>query len=75
MRTGPAPECAAAQPAAAPVPTPPARPTTVDFVCEEDVRTALRQKQKIFIGPKSIVTPSARDLASQYDILIATHSE
>jgi acetaldehyde dehydrogenase (acetylating) len=75
LRQEPAPAAAAALPPPAPVPAPPARPQTVDFVCEDDVRTALRQKQKIFIGPKSIVTPSARDLASQHDILIATHSE
>ena len=39
-------------------------------VSEQDVRTALQQARKIYIGPKTIVTPSARDLASQHDTLV-----
>ncbi len=50
--------------------TPASDPTTVDFVCEDDVRQAIRESRKIFIGPKTIVTPSARDLAGPHDILI-----
>ncbi len=50
--------------------TPASAPTTVDFVCEDDVRQAIRESRKIFIGPKTIVTPSARDLAGPHDILI-----
>jgi hypothetical protein len=42
----------------------------VDFVCEADVRDALRDGRKIYIGPKTIVTPSARDLAEPSDILV-----
>jgi hypothetical protein len=42
----------------------------VEFVCEEDVRTAIREKRKIHIGPRTIVTPSARDLAGPSDILV-----
>jgi hypothetical protein len=42
----------------------------VDFVCEADVRDAIREKRKILIGPKTIVTPSARDLAGPSDILV-----
>jgi len=42
----------------------------VDFVCEVDVRQAMKENRKIFIGPKSIVTPSARDLANPGDILV-----
>jgi hypothetical protein len=42
----------------------------VDFVCENDVREAVRESRKIFIGPKTIVTPSAREFASQYDTLV-----
>ncbi len=44
--------------------------TIVDFVCEYDVRNAINKSQKIYIGPKTIVTPAARDLASQHEILI-----
>jgi ethanolamine utilization cobalamin adenosyltransferase len=42
----------------------------VDFVCEADVRDAIREKRKIHIGPRTIVTPSARDLAAPSDILV-----
>ena len=43
-----------------------------DFVCEEDVRRAIAQSKKIYIGPGSIVTPSARDLALRDDTLVMT---
>jgi acetaldehyde dehydrogenase (acetylating) len=74
-----APSCAACEspspaltPAAAPTPPPPppAPPPIVDFVCEDDVRRAINKDQKIFIGPKTIVTPAARDLASRHDTLV-----
>ncbi|MGB9454463.1 MAG: hypothetical protein ABSB23_05375 [Bryobacteraceae bacterium] len=39
-------------------------------MCEADVRDAIKENRKIFIGPKTIVTPSARDLASPSDILV-----
>ena len=45
-------------------------PAVVDFVCEDDVRIAIRKQIKIYIGPRTIVTPSAKDLGSQYDILV-----
>jgi acetaldehyde dehydrogenase (acetylating) len=46
----------------------------VDFVCEDDVRQAIRNKNKIFIGAKTIVTPSARELANSQreEILVLT---
>jgi hypothetical protein len=44
----------------------------VDFVCEADVRQAMKENRKIYIGPKTIVTPSARDLAGPSDILVLT---
>jgi hypothetical protein len=37
-------------------------------VCEADVRAAIRENRKIAIGPKTIITPSARDLAMQFQI-------
>jgi acetaldehyde dehydrogenase (acetylating) len=61
-----------AAPAPSPVPAPP--PKTVDFVCEEDVRVAMKESRKIFIGPKTIVTPSARELAERSDILVLAQS-
>jgi len=44
----------------------------VDFVCESDVRAAVTQSKKIYIGPSTIVTPSARDLSMQHDVLVMT---
>ena len=44
--------------------------TIVDFVCENDVRDAVRDGRKIFIGPKTIVTPAAREAAAANDILV-----
>ena len=51
-------------------PAPKPTPKPVDFVCEADVQAAIREKRKIVIGPKTIVTPSARDLAGPSDILV-----
>jgi acetaldehyde dehydrogenase (acetylating) len=56
--------------AVAAVPAPPPDVQVIDFVCEDDVRRALRDSKKIFIGPKTIVTPSARDLENQHDVLV-----
>ena len=51
-----------------PSPEPPIE--MVDFVCEQDVREAIQESRKIFIGPKSIITPSARELAAEGGILV-----
>jgi acyl-CoA reductase-like NAD-dependent aldehyde dehydrogenase len=56
-------------PSAGPAPKPPA-PEIVDFVCENDVREALRHARKIYIGAKTIVTPAARELGDQHGVLI-----
>lgn len=68
----PATSAAPAEPRPAePTPAPPAPEIAiVDFVCENDVRTAIQQGRKIYIGPKSIVTPAARDLGEQYGVLV-----
>jgi acetaldehyde dehydrogenase (acetylating) len=63
--------CAVPESAQARASTPQQPPVALaDFVCENDVREAVRQNRKIFIGPKTIVTPSARDLGGQYDVLV-----
>jgi acetaldehyde dehydrogenase (acetylating) len=36
--------------------------TPLDFVCEEDVRLAIRAGRKLVVSERAIVTPSARDL-------------
>lgn len=64
-----APAAAAAPPAREPAPPAP-QITIVDFVCENDVRSAIQQSRKIYIGPKTIVTPAARDLAGPHDVLV-----
>jgi acetaldehyde dehydrogenase (acetylating) len=56
----------------APAPRPSHPIEITDFVCEDDVRRAIAQFKKIFIGPKTIVTPSARDLALRSDTLVMT---
>jgi hypothetical protein len=43
-----------------------------DFVSENDIRVAMTKQQKIFINPKTIVTPAARDLGDSHDVLIMT---
>ena len=40
----------------------------MDFVSEEEIRAALKRKEKIVIGSKTIITPAARDLAAQHDV-------
>ena len=42
----------------------------MDFVAEADVRAAIQENRKIYIGPKTSVTPSARDLAGPSAILV-----
>jgi len=42
----------------------------VAFVCEDDVRTALRTGQKVVIDEKTIVTPSARDLGESQRVFV-----
>jgi acetaldehyde dehydrogenase (acetylating) len=46
-------------PAAPAAPVSPALP--VPFVCEDDVRTAVKDGRKILVGEKTIITPAARD--------------
>jgi len=55
-----------APPAGPPVSRPKPRP--VDFVSEAEIRAALKRKEKIVIGSKTIITPAARDLAAQHDV-------
>jgi len=76
VATVPAPPAAAPAPppasAAAPKPAAPPAPVEkpTDFVCEDDVRQAMRQGRTILVGEKTIVTPAARDLAEAHKILV-----
>jgi acetaldehyde dehydrogenase (acetylating) len=40
----------------------------LDFVCEEDVRQAIRAGRKLTVSERAIVTPSARDLGEQHRV-------
>jgi acetaldehyde dehydrogenase (acetylating) len=57
---------------ASPSPPPPplVGPAAVDFVCEDDVRRALREGRTIRVKAGAIVTPSARDAAADKKVLI-----
>ena len=59
----------APSPGTAAVPAP-ATAAAVDFVCEDDVRRALRARQVIRVKVGAIVTPSARDLAAGTGVLL-----
>ena len=50
-------------------PVPPASPP-LDFVCEDDVRSAISAGRKLVISERAIVTPAARDLAEQHRIFM-----
>jgi hypothetical protein len=59
----------------APPPTPHPLPPPVEvaeFLSENDVRMALTRNRKLYIGPKTILTPSARDLGNEHEIFIMT---
>jgi acetaldehyde dehydrogenase (acetylating) len=69
-------------PGARALPDPPAGPgqarplsdgepeTPVDFVCEDDVRDAIRSGRKVLISEKTILTPSARDLGESQKVFV-----
>ena len=65
---------APAEPAAPPPPPEaPARapaPAAVAFVCEDDVRQAIRHARSIVVNERTIVTPAARDLAERRRIFV-----
>ena len=42
----------------------------VGFVCEDDVRAAMQAHSKITVGKRTIITPSARELAEANDVFI-----
>ncbi len=66
----PPPKEAAATATTAPPPpaSTPQKPT--DFVCEDDVRQAMRQARRIVIGDHTIITPAARDLGEEHRIFV-----
>jgi hypothetical protein len=57
-------------------PPPPARPEQgrvgppADFICEDDVRRAAREGRTLLVGPRTILTPAARDAGGAFDVLV-----
>jgi len=49
---------------------PPPAPRPVDFVSEDDVRQAINKNEKIYVTPRAIITPSARDLGNPREIFV-----
>ena len=49
---------------------PPDPPEPANFVCEEDIRQAVKEDRKIHVDGKSIITPAARDLGNQKAVLV-----
>ena len=45
-------------------------PRPVDFVSEDDVRTALKRGEKIYVSPRTIITPSAHDLGDPQEVFV-----
>ena len=43
-----------------------------EFVCEDDVRGAIKAGRKVLIDEKTIVTPSARDLGESHKLFVQT---
>jgi len=55
---------------AGPVAAPSAPEAAATFVCEEDVRLAVRAGKKLVIGDKTIITPAARDLGEENKVFV-----
>jgi acetaldehyde dehydrogenase (acetylating) len=53
-----------------PGPGTPSDGAPLDFVCEDDVRRALREGRTLRVSAKAIVTPAARDLAAGTPVLV-----
>lgn len=71
------PAFAAAPPTAvAKLPEPPTKAAVEVqvFVSENDVRRAMTRSEKIFIGRKTILTPSARDLGLEHEVFVETET-
>ncbi|MDQ3713890.1 MAG: aldehyde dehydrogenase family protein [Acidobacteriota bacterium] len=45
-----------------------AKPNSVDFVSEDDVKKAVENGEKIYVTAKTIITPSARDLGEEKEV-------
>jgi acetaldehyde dehydrogenase (acetylating) len=74
-RSAPAPPLSSyreLEPAAAKEPAKTAPSQPIGFVCEDDVRIAMRNNAQIRIGRKTIVTPSARELGDDNQVFVVS---
>jgi hypothetical protein len=62
----PAPPDTAADPHANPISADKPR----DFICEDDVREAMKSGKKLLLGDRTIVTPSARELGESHKVFV-----
>jgi acetaldehyde dehydrogenase (acetylating) len=51
-------------------PIAPLAATPAEFICEEDVRGAIRGGSKLLVGEKTIITPAAKDLGEAHKVFI-----
>jgi len=49
-------------------------PKPVEFVCEQDVRTAIQARETIHVDSRTIITPAARDLGDSHSIFKSSNS-
>jgi acetaldehyde dehydrogenase (acetylating) len=69
-----APLSTSTTPAPKPEPQPAPAIEIAPFVSENDVRRAMTRSEKIFVGPKTILTPSARDLGLEHEVFVETEA-
>ena len=72
-QASPAPDSAAPRPAGGPAGRLPASAassvgTGTDFVCEEDVRQAMKAGRRLAVSDRTIITPAARDLGDAHHV-------
>lgn len=65
-----APAASGTAPAVAALPAKPVADPALDFVCEDDVRRALREGRTLRVAGRAIVTPAARDAAAGKKVLV-----
>ena len=59
------------EPAARVAPSEPAKPVDAEkFVCEDDVRKAVKEGRTLLIGERTIVTPAARDAGEAAKVFV-----
>jgi acetaldehyde dehydrogenase (acetylating) len=51
------------------LPASPAQEVPLEFVCEEDVRVAIRGGRTLVVSERAIITPAARELAEEHRVL------